>query len=261
MLNAAENILEKLNTIPVDQQGPAALAILKNFYLSDFFWFAKYFLGYKDLEKEVHGQFVKVFESNATRKIVVMPRGSFKSSLGSVAYPCIKLLRNPDATIFLSSELYTNSKNFLREIKGHFQSDKMVRTFGEQVGATWGEAEIIIKTRQRNRKEASITVGGIETIKVGCHYDIIICDDLNSPTNSDTPEKCQKVIDYVKYLMSILNPDGELVIIATRYSERDVVGWLLSEVLGEKYLAEGKMKMVGEHERDNADEGIEGLGG
>ncbi|MES1986995.1 MAG: hypothetical protein V4440_03020, partial [Pseudomonadota bacterium] len=58
---------------------------------NDFFYFAKDFLGYKDLEREVHGQFIKVFESKAPRKIVVMPRGSFKSTLGSVAYPIWRL--------------------------------------------------------------------------------------------------------------------------------------------------------------------------
>lgn len=215
---------------------------LKHFYLSDFFEFAKYFLGYKDLKWEVHGQFIQVFESDAPRKLVVMPRGTFKSTLGSVAYPIWRLMRNPNLTILLDSELYSNSKNFIREIKGHLESERMLELFGNQVGSKWDEGEIILASRTANRKEASITAGGVGTVKIGQHYDLIIADDMNSPANSETPEKCQKVIDHVRYNLNILNPGGEYVVIGTRYAERDVIGFLLSEVLGEKRLAEGKLE-------------------
>lgn len=210
--------------------------------LDDFFLFAKHGLGYKDMEWEVHGNSVKALESNATRKLLVMPRGTFKSSEGSVGYPMWCLEKNPDLTILLDSELYTNSKNLLREIKGHYASSRFQTIFGDRTGPKWDEGEIVLSTRKRNRKEASITVGGIGTTKVGQHYDKIIGDDYNSVQNSDTPEKCQKVIDHFKYNLNILNPDGEYLIIGTRYAELDVIGFLLSTVLEEKYLSEGKMQ-------------------
>ena len=152
-----------------------------------------------------------------------------------------KLERDHDATILLDSEIYSNSKNFLREIKGHYSSARYINIFGPRVGPKWDEGEIIIEPRLKNRKEASITVGGIETTKVGQHYDLIIGDDYNSAQNSDTPEKCQKVIDHFKYNLNILNPNGEYLLIGTRYAELDVIGFLLSNVLEEKYLAEGKL--------------------
>jgi hypothetical protein len=150
-------------------------------------------------------------------------------------------MRNPNLSILLDSELYTNSKNLLREIKGHLLSSAFTRIFGNVEGGKWDEGEIILSTRTQNRKEASITVGGIGTTKVGQHYDLIIGDDYNSASNSDTPEKCQKVLDHYKYNLNILNPGGEYLIIGTRYAELDVIGFLLSTVLEEKYLAEGKL--------------------
>ena len=239
----------------------AALASARQLYLSDFFLFAKHCLGYKDLEWAVHGECVKALESDAKKKLIVMPRGSFKSSLGSVAYPIWKLLRDPNATILLDSEIYTNSKNFLREIKGHIASSKFIQVFGNIVGPKWDEGEIILSTRTKNRKEASITVGGIETTKVGQHYDLIIGDDYNSAQNSDTPEKCQKVIDHFKYNLNILNPGGEYLLIGTRYAELDVIGFLLSNVLDEKFLAEGKMIRGSPPYAENEDEGLLLLGG
>ncbi len=201
-------------------------------------------MGYKDLEWDVHGQFIRVLESSAPRKLLVMPRGTFKSTLGSVVYPIWRLLRNPDLTILLDSELYSNSKNFIREIKGHLASEKMTGTFGSQIGPKWDEGEIIIKSRQANRKEASITAGGLGTTRIGQHYDLIIGDDYNSPQNSETPEKCQKVIDHVRYNLNILNPGGEYLFIGTRYAERDVIGFFLKEILAEHKLAEGHLELV-----------------
>ncbi len=217
---------------------------LKAHALEDFYFFTKYFLGYKDLEWSVHGQFISVFESSAPRKLVVMPRGTFKSTLGSVAYPIWRLLRNPDLTILLDSELYSNSKNFIREIKGNLQSERMTLLFGDQLGPKWDEGEIIIKSRKANRKEASITAGGLGTTRVGQHYDLIIGDDYNSPQNSETPEKCQRVIDHVRYNLNILNPGGEYLFIGTRYAERDVIGFFLKEILGEDKLAEGHLELT-----------------
>lgn len=222
----------------------SALLEYKAECLENFFFFSKDFLGYKDLEWSVHGQFIGVFESPAPRKLLVMPRGTFKSTLGSVSYPIWRLLRNPDLTILLDSELYSNSKNFIREIKGHLQSEKMTKFFGSQVGPKWDEGEIILKSRQANRKEASITAGGLGTTRVGQHYDLIIGDDYNSPQNSETPEKCQKVIDHVRYNLNILNPGGEYCFLGTRYAERDVIGFFLKEILAEHKLAEGHLELV-----------------
>lgn len=226
-------------------------------YLNDFYLFAKEFLGYKDLTWSVHGQFVNVFESDAPRKLVVMPRGTFKSTLGSVAYPIWRLLRDPNLTILLDSELYSNSKNFIREIKGHLSSDKMREFFGDLIGVKWDEGEIILRTRTANRKEASITAGGIGTTRIGQHYDLIIGDDYNSPQNSETPEKCQKVIDHVRYNLNILNPGGEYLLIGTRYAERDVIGFFLNDILGEKKLAEGKLERTLTIPRDEYEELLE----
>lgn len=239
-------MLKMIKDAPIGQRAAPAQMALRKIYLGNFFLFAKVFLEYKELEEDVHSEAIRVFESKATRKIVVLPRGSFKSTLGSVAYPIWRLLRDPNLTVLLDSELYTNSKNFLREIKGHFQSEKMERIFGQQVGLKWDEGEIIVKGRTKNIKEASITVGAIGTTKVGQHYQLIIGDDYNSQQNSETPEKCLKVINHTRYNLNILNPGGEYLWIATRYAERDIMGFLFNDVLGEKYLAEGKLKLYTE---------------
>ena len=237
-------VKKQIESLPKEERVEAAIGLLRKLFISNFYLFSKFFLFYKDITKDTHEQFIKVFESKATRKIVVMPRGTFKSTLGSVSYPIWRLLRDPNLTILLDSEIYTNSKNFIREIKGNLDSERMRAFFGDQVGSKWDESEIIVKPRTANRKEASITAGGLGTTKVGQHYDLIIADDYNSPQNSETPEKCKKVIDHVRYNLNILNPGGEYLFIGTRYAERDVIGFLLKDILGETKLAEGKLEFT-----------------
>jgi hypothetical protein len=205
----------------------AIIELLQAEYKRSLFKCAKFLCGYKDITHYTHDNIIAALESSSKRKLIVAPRGSFKSSLGVTAYCIWLLLNNPNLRIFISSETYVNSKNFLREIKAIMQSKHFVDVFGDLKGSIWGESEISISTRTKAFKEASITIGSVGTIKVGQHYDVMLLDDLNSNQNSNTPENCHKIIDYYRYLISILEPNGTISITATRYSVLDIPGVIL----------------------------------
>lgn len=206
---------------------------LSYIYKKSLFHLAKFGLGYQDLTWGTHGRIIEALESDTPRKLICVPRGTFKSSLAAVAYPIFRLINNPNLRILIDSELYMNSATFLREIKAHLQSDKMVPIFGRfRNDSNWNEGEITIAQRVRPKKEASITCGGIGTTKVGQHYDIIIGDDYNSPKNTMTPEGRKKVIDHIRYNISILEPGGTYVFTATRYHEEDITGFILKDLVG-----------------------------
>lgn len=195
----------------------------------------KSLLGYDDMSLYTHGDVIKALESELPNKLVVMPRGTFKSTVSVVGYSIWSLLRNPNERILIDSEVYANSKNFLREIKGHLESPKLISLFGEFKSPTnWNEGEITIKQRSKVYKEASITCGGIGTVKVGQHYSIIIEDDLNSQNNSQTQEGRAKVIRHHQMNTAILDPNGTLVVVGTRYAQDDVIGFILENEIGVK---------------------------
>lgn len=189
-------------------------------------------LGYTEITWETHGPICIALESESKRKLITVPRGCFKSTISSVLYPIQILNNNPNARILIDSELYTNSKNFLREIKGHLESEVLTSLYGEYRTSLWNEAEINIRQRTKVRKEASITVSGVGAQKTSQHYDYIIADDLNSPKNSMTPEGLQKVIDHYKMYVSLLEPNGTIVVVGTRYSTNDIIGFILENELG-----------------------------
>lgn len=192
---------------------------------------AKILCGMKEVNMRTHGDMIEALESPSIRKLIVMPRGTFKTSLGSVAYPIWLLINNPNLRIMLDSELYTNSKNRLREIKQHLKSDLFINCFGDWQTSVWNESEIVIKPRTKIVKEASIVCSGIGAGKTGEHYDYICADDLNSAKNSSTPEGCEKVYNHYRLYTSILDPGGTIVVIGTRYSSGDIIQMVIDNEL------------------------------
>lgn len=222
-------LLAEIRRFPILDQYAALKVTARKAYERSFYVFAKNAMGFKDLNWDTHGSTIQNLEADIPRHLVVMPRGTFKSSLGSVAWPIWLLIRNPNLRILIDSELYTNSKNFLREIKGHLMRPDFEELFGQFYNSgCWNEGEIIIKQRTEVRKEASITCSGIGAQKTGQHYDVIIGDDLNSPKNSHTPENRQKVIDHYRMYTSLLEPKGTIALIGTRYAENDCIGFVLA---------------------------------
>lgn len=206
-------------------------------YCNSLYLTAKHLLGYKDITIRTHGPIVSSLEAPNKRKLIVVPRGCFKSSLGVIAYSIWRLMRDPNERILIDSEVYTNSKNFMREIKAHLESKRFVELFGQWKSNNWSEGELTVKVRSKPYKEASITCSGIGAVKVGQHYSVIIMDDMNSDNNSQTTEGRQKVINHYRMNTAILEPDGVMVVIGTRYATDDIIGYIMdNEIAGKGYL-------------------------
>ena len=90
-MSALLKLLDKVHRLPVDTRAPTAREILREVFLNDFELFAKYALGFKDINRRTHGEAIACLESAGDRKIIVLPRGKFKSTLCDVAYPMWRL--------------------------------------------------------------------------------------------------------------------------------------------------------------------------
>jgi hypothetical protein len=228
--------MKLLQKIPPEIAQAALLTTIADQYKSSLFATAKHLLGYKDITKNTHLGMIHALESQKRRKLIVMPRGTFKSSIACVAFPIWLLMRDPNERILIDSEVYSNSKNFLREIAAHLESPKLTKLFGPWKGGTWNEGEITVSQRTKIYKEASITCGGIGTIKVGQHYSWIIMDDLNSNNNSQTSEGRKKVTDHYRMNTAILEPNGGIALIGTRYATDDCLGFVMENEIDRKGL-------------------------
>lgn len=228
---------QKKSLLKAQEQDAAIHECFKDQYRASLYSTAKYLLGYSQITQKTHGPMIRALEAPTLRKLIVMPRGTFKSTIGVVAYSIWLLMNDPNHRILIDSEVYSNSKNFLREIKAHLVTPEFTSLFGEwKADAGWTEGEITVAPRTKSYKEASITCGGIGTVKVGQHFSVIIGDDLNSGNNSMTPESCEKVVTHYRLNQAILDPGGIYVLIGTRYSMADLIGHVLENEIKEKGL-------------------------
>ena len=203
------------------------------------FLFCREILGYDKLEPEVHydmcefvsGNYIENEDDYKNRKLVLMPRDSFKCTIITVGFSLQQLVINPDLRILIASENFSNSKRYLKEIKDHFQSNDRLRAiYGDFVGKKdWREDFITVSQRKKIMKEPSITCAGLDVVKVGMHYDLIICDDLVSDKNTTSREMMDKVKDFYKLSLGLLDSgnNARMIIIGTRWHFNDLYNYLI----------------------------------
>lgn len=235
--------------------------------LGDFYFFARNVLGYKDMVPHVHKELCAMLTEEIPRgmgeqavKVILTPRGTFKSSVGTIAYSLWRLAREPNLRIMISNEKGTKAKKFLSEIKTHInQNPVFITLFGDwnsekMSGYRWRTEGIDIAPRKLLVGSAGYSVGisSTEASATGDHYDLIICDDLVGKSNSNTVDQLDKVQEYVKDLGAILEPDGTMVFIGTRWHYSDIYGRQIDfiEEMGE--LANARVHIRSAHKEDGS---------
>lgn len=201
--------------------------------LDDLYFFDKYILGYKDMEPKTHLPICHALDDRTRRKKhIEYPRGNFKSSVATIGYTVREVAKDPNIRILIDNEVYGNSKSFLREIKAHLENPVIQELYpqvipNKRVNDGFTESSVIVQGRTKHRKEPTISCAGLDQIKIGMHYDLIIMDDLVSTRNVTTKEQIEKVIEHYKMALSLLDPGGMIILIGTRYHYSDLYGYVL----------------------------------
>lgn len=208
---------------------------LRETYLGSFYAFVKGCLGKDKLTDTFHRPFCDVIVNPpAPKQLVLIPRGFYKTTICSVAYPIWLLCRDPNTTILIASATVTLGQHVLREIKAVFERNAVFRSvFRDRVPedftkTKWTETELVIP-RTLDGKEPSMQVVGVGGTIVGQHFRVAIFDDLINEKHEASPDEMQKVIDWHEYAMSLLvepTRDRELVV-GTRWAFSDLYSHLV----------------------------------
>lgn len=204
----------------------------------DLLYFARHILGYSLIEESVHRQLCNILsfqdaEYTSKKKLVLLPRDTFKSTIGTVALPIHLLTRYPDLSILIHCEVVAMARAFLSEIKARIEDPSFKLLYGNWIPSRndshrYTENLIDILPRTRRSKEGSIACSGVDKSITGSHYDFIICDDLVGETNHVTSDQLEKTIRNFSLISeSILKKNGILLVIGTRWDDRDVYGSIL----------------------------------
>ncbi len=215
---------------------------------TDLFFLCKEILNYSKMTENTHQELCDYasqalpnppevnregFDHRKNLALLLMPRGTFKSSVVTIGFALQFILNEPDCRILIDSETFSKSKAFLREIIGHLENNEQFREVFKAIhgmypfetrskAKLWTDSELILPCRKRDRKEPTISCAGIDVTKNGMHYDLIICDDLHSEQNVTNKEQIQKVKDHYRLAFSLLDPGQPMIVIGTRWDYNDL---------------------------------------
>ena len=177
------------------------------------------------------------FRLSSKETLILGPRGHGKSTVLTVSYGLWRATANHDLRILEVSNTHDQAVAFLREQRGHIETNDIYRAcYGDMTPPPaliekrkWTEKEITFP-RKKIMKEATITAVGVGGPIIGRHYDIILLDDVVDDDNSRTEHQRQKLLTwYRKVLLPCLEPNGEIHAIGTRYHPMDLYGHFLKE--------------------------------
>lgn len=169
------------------------------------------------------------------RRLVLMPRGHLKSTLGTTLYVMWRLYRNPELRIFVGSNKQTLSYSFIRELRQYFENEELQQKVWNNrphiKGAMIPELNTRARARNRNSsdetdandrkliwnntalqmlrtgrfKEPSVTAGSVGSPITGQHYDIVILDDLVDFKNTESEVRKERVEEWIQDIENVLN--------------------------------------------------------
>lgn len=219
---------------------------------TDLHYLAKEVLGYNRVTDHCHVDMARDIDTPQYKfKLLLWPRGHFKSTIGTESYPIKKILNNSNERILITNAKLDNSRKFLRAISQHFNYNALFRwlwrdkwikdyatpfhrkEFGDKLD--WVIRDVqdeLILLRQYTGREATITTGAVDASLVSQHYSTIIADDLINRDYVSTMDMVQKSITYFRDLLDLLDPGGEMLIIGTRWAYMDLYGWIIDEFGG-----------------------------
>jgi hypothetical protein len=156
-------------------------------------------------------------QNGESRKMIQAMRGAGKSYITS-AYAAWCLYRNPDTTIICISAVQNRAREFIRLTRKILDSIDFLEHLIPDVNDRDGADRFDVGCRSTPDKNPSVAAYGIKSMITGSHSDIIICDDVEIPQNSNTVESREILSQRVKELESVLNPNGSIIFLGTPQS-------------------------------------------
>ena len=152
-------------------------------------------------------------------------------------YTTRRILKNHNLRAFIASSTTDMARTFLSAIKGYFSSERIIENYGDFMPSSKSDKyfkdnlqELTLTCRDnRALREPTIAVAGLEATRTSQHYDLIICDDLVVEENVGNFEQMDKTWKIWQTYLDLLEPDGEMWVIGTRYNPIDLYGRILTD--------------------------------
>ena len=178
-----------------------------------------------------------VMDEKTNKKLVLVPRGHLKSTIVTIGYSLLRIAEDPGVRILIANATYDMACSFLTQIKKHLKENDVFKKYYGELAKNpdkWSENMITVGKKSFGKKEATVTAYGIGGNLVSQHYDVIIMDDVVNRDFINTAEQIQKTILFYKDSLDLLEPNGKIIVIGTRWADNDLYGWIMDKSNPEK---------------------------
>lgn len=178
--------------------------------------------------KPFHEEWIEMFEDNRF-VCLLAPRGHGKSTIVE-SYIIWKILINPNIRILITTVNQNKAEEMMTFISYHLgYNEKIIELFGDQKSTLWSRSKLRVKSRGGGivHKEPTLQVLGVTSSQISSHYDMIILDDVCDRQNIQTAHRRRQLKDwYNTELLEMLEPDGKILNIQTRWHADDMHNYL-----------------------------------
>jgi hypothetical protein len=188
------------------------IASLRQQFNQSLYLFSTAIMGFDLLEPKFHGDLCRYIElwgqPNYRRIITQMPRGSFKSSIGTQANALWQICRQPDQPVVIINETEDKPKRWLRGIRHVVESSELFHLVYRDLipkgvakddkrstpqGISWNDNCLDFEGRRPADPENSISGFGLGNALTGHHWPKLINDDWISVKHQQSPAEMQRV--------------------------------------------------------------------
>ena len=174
--------------------------------------------------KEIADKFNKIASGKIKRLIINMPPRHTKSEFASFLLPAWMVGRKPDLKIIQTTHTTEHAIRFGRKAKVLIDSPEYQRVFetrldpDSQAAGKW-------ETEQKGEYYAA----GVGSAITGRGADLLIIDDPHSEQDAMNPEALERAYEwYTSGPRQRLQPGGAIVLVMTRWNQKDLTGKLLN---------------------------------
>ena len=174
--------------------------------------------------KEIADKFNKIASGKIKRLIINMPPRHTKSEFASFLLPAWMVGRKPDLKIIQTTHTTELAIRFGRKAKVLIDSPEYQRVFetrldpDSQAAGKW-------ETEQKGEYYAA----GVGSAITGRGADLLIIDDPHSEQDAMNPEAMERAYEwYTSGPRQRLQPGGAIVLVMTRWNQKDLTGKLLN---------------------------------
>lgn len=168
-----------------------------------------------------HRQIIEFLYSVLTdaphRGLLMAFRHSGKSTVLGIFIACVLYLRPQTRILVLSAET-TLASRMVSHIRHILENHPLCSDLIPANRKEWSSGRITVN-RPLGIREPSVICQGIHGNITGMRADLIICDDIEVPNTSNTPQKRENLRERLRELDFILSPNGAIIYIGTPHTQ------------------------------------------